>query len=121
MSKISRQSCELKRLPDLPFDLNYASCGSYFMPLVDDGVYQNIALLCFSSTDTIGTCRTFDGHNFGILEEKPLMLHSFSSRTLGSYQGYPFTVGGLLPYPSTVLGCSYLRVRLDDFNQLKVH
>ena len=53
MSKISRQSCGLKRLPDIPFELSYASCGSYFMPLVDDGVYQNIALLCFSSTDTI--------------------------------------------------------------------
>ena len=104
MGKISRQSCGLKRLPDLPFELSYASCGSYFMPLVDDGVYQNIALLCFSSTDTIGTCRTFDGHKFGTLEQKPSFLHSFSSRTLGSYQGYPFTVGGMLDYPVTVSG-----------------
>ena len=96
MSKISRQSCELKRLPDLPFDLNYASCGSYFMPLVDDGVYQNVALLCFSSNDP--TCRTWDGQNFGKLSSLAYGYHGFSSSELGSYQGYPFTVGGLIPY-----------------------
>ena len=112
MSKISRQSCELKRLPDLPFDLNYASCGSYFMPLVDDGVYQNVALLCFSSNDP--TCRTWDGQNFGKLSSLAYGYHGFSSPTLGSYQGYPFTVGGLIPYVAgidyplvvTVLGCA---------------
>ena len=112
MGKISRQSCELKRLPDLPFDLNYASCGSYFMPLVDHGVYQNVALLCFSSNDP--TCRTWDGQNFGKLSSLAYGYHGFSSPTLGSYQGYPFTVGGLIPYVGgidyplvvTVLGCA---------------
>ena len=101
MSKISRQSCALKRLPDLPFDLNYASCGTFFMPLIDNGVSQNIALLCFSSTGPL-PCRTWDGHTFGKLNEITLGYHAYSSPTLGSYQGYPFTVGGLIPYVDDV-------------------
>ena len=119
MSKISRQSCELKRLPDLPFELSYASCGSYFMPLVNDEVNQNIALLCFSSTDALGICRTWDGNKFGKLEETTSFLHSFSSRTLGVYHGYPFTVGGMLDFSVAVSGYHslliFIRLRHFEF------
>ena len=82
------------------------------MPLVDDGVYQNVALLCFASNDP--TCRTWDGHTFGKFNFLSYGYHGFSSSELGSYQGYPFTVGGLIPYVGgidyplvvTVLGCA---------------
>ena len=88
------------------------------MPLVDNGVYENVALLCFGSSG--GSCRTWDGHKFGKLNEQSYGYHAYSSRTLGSYQGYPFTVGGLIPYVEgvqnpfslTVLGCKYFRFRL---------
>ena len=46
----------------------------------------------------------FDGKNYGVLEHKSNRNHQFSSNTLGSYQEYPFTVGGMLDSPHTGSG-----------------